>query len=67
MQLLNTLAIKALSGAKALKDQITKLEDGASSVEWVLIVAGIAAAIGAGLLIFKPWLTTEFSGITKTP
>lgn len=55
MQLLNKLAIKALSGVKAIKDQITKIEDGASSVEWVLIVAGIAGVITIIITFVTTW------------
>jgi len=64
--MLNTLAIKTLSGIKAIKDQIAKLEDGASSVEWVLIVAGIAGVIGLIIAAFNLWWTgTESSRVFK--
>ncbi len=65
MQLLNKLAIKALSGAKAIKNLIEKREDGASSVEWVLIVAGIAAVIGLIIAFINNWWTTESTKIFK--
>jgi len=68
--MLNTLAIKTLSGIKAIKDQIAKLEDGASSVEWVLIVAGIAGAVIVITAAVVPWLKSEVkagTGITAIP
>lgn len=65
MQLLNTLAIRALSGVKAIKDQITKHEDGASSVEWVLIVAGIAGVIAVIIGFVTSWWNTNDTQIFK--
>jgi Flp pilus assembly pilin Flp len=62
--MLNTLAIKTLSGIKAIKDRVTKIEDGASSVEWVLIVAGISVAVIAAVAVIAPWLKTEVTKAT---
>ena len=57
-------ASKTLSGIKAIKDRVTKIEDGASSVEWVLIVAGISVAVIAAVAVIAPWLKTEVTKAT---
>lgn len=65
MQLLNSIAIKALSSLKAVNDKFTEKEDGASSVEWVLIVAGIAAVIGLIIGVVNTWWSGESTKIFK--
>jgi len=60
----NSLAIKTLSSIKAIKDRVETIEEGASSVEWVLIVAGVAAAVIAITAAVVPWMKTEVAAGT---
>jgi len=55
----NKLTVKTLSSIKAVKDRVSTIEEGASSVEWVLIVGGIGAAVIAAVAVIGPWLATE--------
>jgi Flp pilus assembly pilin Flp len=60
----NSLAIKTLSSIKAIKDRVETIEEGASSVEWVLIVAGIGGAVALLATAVTTWLGTKSTTIT---
>lgn len=61
------LAIKTFSAIKAIKDRLVSNEDGASSVEWVLLVIGIAAVVFGITGFVSGWWATTSPTIFKTP
>lgn len=63
MSLLNTIAIKSIATANSIKARLVANEDGASSVEWVLIVAALAAVIGVGAAAVAGFFTTKVNSI----
>jgi Flp pilus assembly pilin Flp len=63
VQILNTIAIKSIATANSVKARLAANEDGASSVEWVLIVAGIAAVVTAGVTIVGTFFTGKVNSL----
>jgi Flp pilus assembly pilin Flp len=71
MRVLENLTVKAISATKSARERLLSSEAGASSVEWVLIVAGIAVVIGLVLAVVNGWWNVEktriFPSYTPTP
>ena len=57
--MINKLAISAHAKFLGLKDRLLTNEEGASSVEWILIVVGLAVAIAALLIGVTAFFNTQ--------
>lgn len=62
--MINKLAISAHAKSMALKDRLLTNEEGASSVEWILIVVGLAIAVGVGATAVGVWFSSSIASVT---